>query len=165
MSSSPSSLNAFVGASQPADARIVIVHSLWHEQIVHRLLTSCKKALLDQGIVPLETIAVPGAFELTFACRRYLETRGMGREAPEALIALGCVIRGGTPHFEYICQSVVQGLTSLNLSGQVPVIFGVLTADHEQQALDRSGGPQGDKGLEAALTALRMVTLSRSWLG
>lgn len=163
MSNPPGSLQAYSGTPLPAGARIGMVYSLWNQHIVLQLLSGCEATLLENGITCMDKIAVPGAFELVFACRRYLETAAEGAGMPEALIALGCVIRGDTPHFEYICQSVVQGLTSLNLAGKVPVIFGVLTADTEQQALERAGGKRGNKGREAALAALQMAALGRNW--
>ena len=81
---------------------------------------------------------------------------------PEAIIAFGAVIRGGTPHFEYVCKAVTEGITQLNVTLDIPVIFGVLTLDNEQQAWERLGGVHGHKGEEAAITALKMIQLNRN---
>lgn len=99
----------------------------------------------------IDTFEVPGAVELTFAASSLIET-GLY----DAIVVLGCVIRGGTPHFDYVCQSVTQGITHLNADCDIPVIFGVLTVDNEEQALDRAGGRLGNKGSEAAQTAMLM---------
>ena len=97
---------------------------------------------------------VPGTVELTYAARM-----GMNREHPQAIIVIGCVIQGDTPHFDYVCQSVTQGVTILNAEGRCPVIFSVLTTLDKQQALDRAGGRLGNKGIEGAVTAIRMANL------
>lgn len=101
--------------------------------------------------VDVDTFEVPGAIELTFAASKLIET-GLY----DAIVVLGCVIRGGTPHFDYVCQSVTQGITHLNAECDIPVIFGVLTVDNEQDAIDRAGGKEGNKGAEAARAALLM---------
>ena len=100
----------------------------------------------------VKTFQVPGAVELTFAASQLIES-----EAFDAVIVLGCVIRGGTPHFDYVCQSVTQGVTALNADCDTPVIFGVLTVDSLADALERAGGSLGNKGAEAAEAAIRMV--------
>ncbi len=100
---------------------------------------------------------MPGAVELTYAAARVIE-----HQHPDAVIVFGAVVRGDTPHFDYVCESVTQGVTLLNSTGDVPVIFGLLTVDNEQQALDRIGGPAGHKGVEAAETAIRMIALASS---
>jgi len=144
-----------------SEVRIVLVHALWNPEVVSKLVSGCERKLLDAGVPAPLKIAVPGAFEIPFACKRYLES---AREnPPDALIALGCVIRGGTPHFEFICQAVTEGLIRVNLLFPVPVIFGVLTVDSLSQAMERAGGSQGHKGEEAAGTALHMVGLNRNW--
>lgn len=105
----------------------------------------------------IDIFEVPGAVELTFAASQLIET-----DQFDAIIVFGCVVRGGTPHFEYVCQSVTQGITSLNADCTVPVIFGVLTVDTEKDAIDRTaGGPMGDKGAEAAETAVKMIAFGR----
>ena len=98
---------------------------------------------------------VPGTVELTYAASKMVHS---GRY--DAVIVFGCVIRGGTPHFDYVCDSVTQGVAMLNAEGKVPVIFGVLTTDDEQQAIDRAGGVLGNKGTEAAEAAIKMCDFS-----
>lgn len=99
----------------------------------------------------VDCYCVPGAVELTFAASQLIES-----SMYDAVIVFGCVIRGGTPHFDYVCQSVTQGVTALNADCDIPVIFGVLTVDCEQDALDRAGGRLGNKGAEAAEAAIKM---------
>ena len=116
------------------------------------------RILGDFGAVVTHNVRVPGAVELTFGCSAIAAAH---RDQPEAVIAFGAVIKGGTPHFDYVCQSVTQGITSLNSIGTVPVIFGVLTLDSEAQAWERLGGIHGHKGEEAAMAALKMIALRR----
>lgn len=142
----------------PANARIAIVTAEWNSHITHRLRDEAVKTLKAHGMADdaIGLHDVPGAVELTYAAAR------LTRSSYDAVIVFGCVLRGDTPHFDYVCQSVTQGVTGLNLRAEVPVIFGVLTVDTEQQALNRIGGPAGNKGAEAALTALKMITFDRS---
>lgn len=135
---------------------VAVVRTRWNEQITSLLADGALKTLSDAGAEADEYV-VPGAIELTYAARRLVDS-----ERYDAVIVLGCVIKGDTPHFDYVCRSVTQGITSLNADGAVPVIFGVLTVLNEQQALDRCGGPAGHKGVEAAQTAMQMVSFSRS---
>jgi 6,7-dimethyl-8-ribityllumazine synthase len=114
--------------------------------------------LRKNKIKKITTITVPGAFEIPFAIKRFWDSRGK-KKRPDAFIALGCVIRGDTPHFDYICKAVTDGVVQLNLSLPVPVIFGVLTVDNEEQAKERIGGKHGHKGEEAAITALKMLKI------
>lgn len=139
--------------------RIAIVRAEWNDEITSALTASAVKALKKAGLKEdqYEVFDVPGAVELTFAASQLIET-----EAFDAIIVFGCVVRGGTPHFDYVCQSVTQGITALNADCTVPVIFGVLTVDSHRDALDRvNEGPMGDKGREAAETALKMIAFSR----
>lgn len=140
------------------NAKIAVVGTEWNEKIVEELFAGCQRIFEQHSIKLLHNLRVPGAVELTFACNAVSK---YPYEKPEAIIALGAVIRGGTPHFEYVCESVVQGITSLNASGDIPVIFGVLTLDTEAQAWERLGGAHGHKGEEAALAALKMVAIKR----
>ena len=135
-----------------------IVVSDWNSEITHALLDGAEKTLKKHGVRSKNIIVkhVPGSFELTAGARMmadYLDT--------DALICLGCVIKGETPHFTYICESVTQGITQLNLNYEIPFIFGVLTTEDHQQAAERSGGKHGNKGDEAAVTAIRMAALRR----
>lgn len=131
--------------------RIAVVRTRWNEQITTLLADGAIKTLEKAG-AEAHAFIVPGAIELTFAAQRLVDS-----EEYDAVIVLGCVIKGDTPHFDYVCQSVTQGITAINADGPVPVIFGVLTVLNEQQALDRCGGPAGHKGIEAAQTAMEMV--------
>ena len=105
---------------------------------------------------------MPGAVEIPFAINNYWDNTAK-KKLPDAFIALGCVVRGDTPHFDYVCKAVTDGVTQLNLSLPVPVIFGVLTVNNDEQARERIGGKHGHKGNEAAVTALKMISLSRSF--
>ncbi|HET6228185.1 MAG TPA: 6,7-dimethyl-8-ribityllumazine synthase, partial [Bacteroidia bacterium] len=106
------------------------------------------------------TIIVPGAFEIPFAIKNYWE-KATKKKKPDAFVALGCVIRGDTPHFDYVCKAVTDGVLQLNLLLPVPTIFGVLTVDNELQAKERIGGRHGHKGDESAVTALKMISFKK----
>jgi len=144
------------------DARLAIVHTQWNEKIVHELVNGCESMLHRFGAVLCANSLVPGCFELPYACKRIWEHHKDREDCPEAIIAFGAVIRGGTPHFEYVSKAVTDGIVQLNLSLPIPVIFGVLTLDTEAQAWERLGGIHGHKGEEAALTALKMIDFNRS---
>ena len=137
--------------------RFGIIVSEWNDKITGKLLAGAKNTLLKHGVKEDNIIIqyVPGSFELTFGAKFLIEKQ----KTLDAIIVLGCVIRGGTPHFEYVCQGVTQGITSLNIEYDIPFIFGLLTTDNEQQALDRAGGIHGNKGDEAAITAIKMTNL------
>ncbi|MGM9871059.1 MAG: 6,7-dimethyl-8-ribityllumazine synthase [Muribaculaceae bacterium] len=142
-----------------SDVRIAIVQAQWNGHINSRLTRSAVARLTELGLDKkndIEIFEVPGAVELTFAASQLIES-----ELFDAVIVFGTVVRGGTPHFDYVCQSVTQGITALNADCDTPVIFGVLTVDREQDALDRAGGPVGDKGSECADAALKMVAFKR----
>jgi 6,7-dimethyl-8-ribityllumazine synthase len=143
------------------DACVVIVRTEWNADIVDELYRGCVSAIRANGITRIEEIVVPGAIEIPFAVNAYWNTQKENVPRPDAFIALGCIIQGDTPHFDYVCQSVTEGITQLNLRLPVPVTFGVLTVLNIQQAKDRIGGPHGHKGEEAALTALKMIALVR----
>ncbi len=106
-------------------------------------------------------VHVPGAFEIAFAIKSFWDSAKLDK--PQAFIALGCILRGDTPHFEYICKAVTDGIVQLNLSLPVPTIFGVLTVDDDEQARERVGGEHGHKGEEAAISALKMIVLHHSF--
>lgn len=139
------------------DAFIVIVKTEWNAPIVDKLEKGAKKVIKDAGAKSI-TLTVPGAVEIPFAVRAYAES---DNQPADAFITVGTVIRGGTPHFDYVCSAVNDGVLSLNLTLDVPVIFGVLTVDNEEQAWERTGGVHGHKGEEAAVTALKMIELNR----
>lgn len=145
-------------------ARIGIVHTEWNDSIVAEQLAGAQRICDSLGVEIVHKLAVPGAVEIPFGCRllhRHFENAAE-EERPEALITFGAVIRGGTPHFEYVCQAVTDGVTQLNLSLPVPVIFGVLTLESLEQAWERLGGAHGHKGEEAAITALKMIQAART---
>ncbi len=147
------------GIQQLKGALIVLIKTDWNDTIVDELERACLHLLQGYGI-KTKTIVVPGVVEITFAIQHYWNT-AKKKNKPEAFIAFGCVVRGGTPHFEYVCQSVTAGVTQLNVALAVPTIFGVLTVDSDEQAHERIGGIHGHKGEEAALTAVKMILLSR----
>ena len=158
------SLLDIIAVQAPVNARIAIVHTEWNDRIVEEQLKGCERVLQNFQAVTIDKLAVPGSFEIPFACKRlwnHYELLSPDLQ-PEAIIAFGAVIRGGTPHFEYVCKAVTEGLTQLNLTLPIPVIFGVLTLDNEQQAWERLGGEHGHKGEEAALTALKMIAVCRN---
>ncbi|MEI7627441.1 MAG: 6,7-dimethyl-8-ribityllumazine synthase [Bacteroidota bacterium] len=139
------------------DAFVVIVKTEWNAAIVNKLEAGVKKVLKANNI-SFKTITVPGAFEITFAVKQHY---AYSKVLPDAYISLGTIIRGDTPHFDYVCKAVTEGVLQLNLSLDVPVIFGVLTLENDQQAIDRTGGIHGNKGEEAAVTAIKMIALNR----
>lgn len=141
------------------DACIFIIHTEWNAPIVDRLVEGCVNTLRNFQMNNFKLISVPGAFEIPFGIRTVWENYRNKFEKPQCFIALGCVLRGETPHFEYVSRAVTDGIMNLNLTLPVPTVFGVLTVDNEQQAADRLGGRHGHKGNEAALTALRMMEL------
>ena len=149
------------GAGDHSGACIVIVKTEWNAEIIDELENGARRILNEQQVANVVTISVPGAVEITFAIKTYWETMKYKDDRPHAFIAFGTVIRGDTPHFDYVCQSVTHGVTELNLSLPVPTIFGVLTVENEQQARERIGGIHGHKGEEAAITALKMIQLMK----
>ncbi|HEU4861259.1 MAG TPA: 6,7-dimethyl-8-ribityllumazine synthase [Chitinophagaceae bacterium] len=140
------------------NACIVLVKTEWNAAIVDELERGCREKLEGNKIKKIITITVPGAFEIPFAIKNYWESAGK-KKKPAAFVALGCVIRGDTPHFDYVCKAVTDGVVQLNLLLPVPTVFGVLTVDNEMQANERIGGVHGHKGEEAAVTAIKMITL------
>lgn len=136
--------------------KIGIVVSEWNGQVTGPLLSGAVQTLREAGCKEENIIIkyVPGAFELPLGAQFFAEYSDV-----DAVIALGCVVRGGTPHFEYVCQGATQGITQLSLAWNMPIAFGLLTTDDMEQALDRAGGKHGNKGIEAAATAIRMVQL------
>ena len=138
--------------------RIAIVKAEWNAHINDSLTAGALELFASQGVdrSDIDVFEVPGAVELTFAASQLIEA-----SLYDAVIVFGTVIRGGTPHFDYVCQSVTQGITALNADCDTPVIFGVLTVDCEQDALDLAGGKLGNKGTEAAEAAIKMIAFRR----
>jgi 6,7-dimethyl-8-ribityllumazine synthase len=140
------------------EMRIGIVVSDWNSEITWSLLEGAVSTLKRHGAKTKNIIVkhVPGSFELTLGAQFLAEYDDL-----DAIICLGCVIQGETPHFTYICQGVTQGITQLNMEYNIPFIFGVLTTLDQQQAVDRAGGKHGNKGDEAAVTAIKLAALQR----
>lgn len=140
--------------------RIAVIAASWHDTVMNGLIAGAQRGLAEAGVTTYDLVRVPGTFELTVAAARL---------APryDAVVALGVVIRGGTPHFEYVCQAATVGLTDVSARTGVPVGFGVLTCDDEQQALDRAGldGSSEDKGHEAATAAVATAVALNDILG
>lgn len=134
--------------------KFAIVVSEWNHNVTFALMDGAKQALIDNGSSEsdIEIYFVPGCFELALAAQHTALTT-----KPDAVICLGCIIKGDTPHFDYVSQGTTQGIMSAGLNTGIPTIFGVLTVDNLQQALDRAGGKHGNKGTEAGLTALKMT--------
>jgi 6,7-dimethyl-8-ribityllumazine synthase len=139
------------------DAFVVLVKTEWNAAIVNKLEAGAKKILKAAG-VSFKSITVPGAFEIPFTVKNHY---AYSKVPPDAYITLGTIIQGDTPHFDYVCKAVTEGVLQLNLSIDVPVIFGVLTVNTTAQALERVGGKHGHKGEEAAITALKMISINR----
>jgi 6,7-dimethyl-8-ribityllumazine synthase len=139
---------------------VVIIRTEWNDAIVGALEKGCRLALQDAGAV-CRVVTVPGAFEIPFGVRAYWDLHKYRDDRPRAFIALGCVLRGDTPHFEYVCRAVTDGVLQLNMTLPIPTIFGVLTVDNQQQADERIGGKHGHKGEEAAITALKMIAIQK----
>ncbi|MFB7473396.1 6,7-dimethyl-8-ribityllumazine synthase [Kitasatospora sp. NPDC056184] len=141
-----------------AGLKVAVIAAQWHEPVMNGLLDGAHRALAELGVTEPTVLRVPGTFELPVAAKRLAE-RGH-----DAVIALGVVIRGGTPHFDYVCQAATAGLTQVAVDTGVPVGFGVLTCDNEQQALDRAGlpGSAEDKGHEAVTAAVATAAALRA---
>lgn len=141
------------------DFRFGIVVSEWNGQITENLFQGAFDALKDCGAINDNIVRwnVPGAFELIYGCKRMTQSYDM----LDAVIAIGTVIQGETKHFDFVCQGVTEGIKELNLKGDIPVIFCVLTDNTLQQSIDRSGGKHGNKGTEAAIAAIKMAQLKK----
>lgn len=144
------------GILKKQNACVVLVKTEWNAAIVDELERGCRHKLAEFPVKKIITITVPGAFEIPFAIKNYWK-KTPKKKRPDAFIALACIIRGGTPHFDYVCKAVTEGVLQLNLQLPVPTVFGVLTTDNEEQARERIGGRHGHKGEEAALTAIKMI--------
>lgn len=144
------------------DARFTIIAARFNELIVERLVAGAVDALRRHGAEEpaIQLVRVPGAFELPLVARRIARTR-----RADAIIALGAVIRGQTPHFDFVCSECAAGLRQVSLEYELPVGFGVLTCDSVDQAMDRAGGKAGNKGADAALATLEMLNLLRQLEG
>lgn len=139
--------------------RIGIVVSEWNDFVTYNLRDGALETLKMEGVKEenIQIFKVPGAFELNYASMQLCKERNF-----DAIIAIGCVIRGETPHFDYVCSAVAQGIKDCNILTDVPTIFCVLTDDTKEQSIARSGGNLGNKGIEAAVTALQMIDFKRN---
>ena len=140
-----------------SDMKIGIVVSQWNNKITDGLFNGAFTTLIESGVSEnnIEKIEVPGSFELIFGAKI------LSRKDIDAIICLGSVIKGETKHFDYVCQAVSNGIKDLNITLNIPVIFGVLTDNTMEQAINRSGGKHGNKGIEAAVTAIKMAHLNQ----
>ena len=156
MSSSNQNLSTVKSLPDGSSLRISIVVSEWNEQITESLFRACYQTLTEAGCKAENILRknVPGSFELVLGAKI-----AIANDRPDAVICLGCVIQGETRHFDFICNAVAQGIMRLNIDHSLPVVFGVLTPENMQQAIDRAGGQYGNKGVEAAVTALQMARL------
>jgi len=151
-------------ASVLARQKYAIVVADWNSDITFPMCQGAVDTLLEHGVQEdnIQILHVPGTVELTYAAGRLIPQPNINtrRTRIDAIIAIGCVIKGDTPHFDYVCQSVTAGIAMLNSKGVTPVIFSVLTTLNLKQAHDRAGGKLGNKGIEGAITAIRMANLS-----
>jgi 6,7-dimethyl-8-ribityllumazine synthase len=161
MASNLKNLSTYNHSGVPDASEMIfgIVVSEWNIEITRSLLKGTVNALVLHGAKEenIEIRWVPGSFELTLGGQFFAEYRDV-----DAVICLGCVIQGETRHFDFICQGISYGITDLNLNNNIPFIFGVLTTQNQQQAIDRAGGKHGNKGEEAAITAIKMAALQRA---
>jgi len=162
MATALKNLSDYDPESIPSATDMKIVVAEWNSEITFSLLEGASNTLIKNGakVENIHVDFVPGSYELTAGGRIAAESGSF-----DAVICLGCVIRGETPHFEYICQAVAQGITQLNIKYGIPFVFGVLTTNTLDQALERAGGKHGNKGDEAAITAIKMIALKRRTFG
>lgn len=143
--------------SNTKDLSFGIVVSKWNTNITEKLFKAAYKSLIDCGVKTnnIHRYDVPGSYELVFGAKLAAKIK------PSAIICLGSIIRGETKHFDFVCNAVANGIMDLNINLDIPVIFGVLTDNNMEQAIGRSGGKHGNKGVEAAITAIKMAVLNR----
>ncbi len=166
MATKNQNLSAYDAATVPdaSGMKFGIVVSEWNDNITTPLMEGAVNTLIKNGAKEedIEVYHVPGSFELIYGATQLTHHRY------DAIIAIGCVIRGDTPHFDYICEGTTQGLAQLNTTQNIPIIYGLITTNDMQQALDRCGGCHGNKGDECAITAIKMVqfkrTIDKKWI-
>ncbi len=156
MSSAHQNLSAYSPEDVPSASpyRFAIVTAEWNKEVTAALSTGAFETLTHFGATNILQVSVPGTFELTAAATMLATTKKY-----DVIICLGCVVQGETRHFDFICQGVANGLSTVAINFNLPVIFGVLTTDSMTQALERAGGKHGNKGIEAAITAIKMAAL------
>lgn len=156
MASSSKNLSEYSSKNIPdiSNKKFGIIVSEWNEEVTESLFSGAFQTLIQNGAVKKNIIRknVPGSFELSLAAQWVAQD-----ESIDAVICLGCVIQGETRHFDFICDAVANGITQVSLKYNKPIVFGVLTPNSQQQALDRAGGKHGNKGDEAAITAIKML--------
>jgi 6,7-dimethyl-8-ribityllumazine synthase len=161
MASELKNLSVFEGQEIPSAAgmKFGIVVAEWNHEITNALFEGAKASLLKHGAAENDIVSrwVPGSFELTIGAQYMAELGNV-----DAVICIGCVIQGDTKHFDFICDAVAKGITDLNIKHNMPFIFGVLTTNNMEQAQDRAGGKHGNKGDEAAVTAIKMLAMKKS---
>ena len=152
----------FNSVPDAADMRFGIVVSEWNYNITGALLAGAVKTLQTHGAKEENILVhhVPGSFELTFGAAQMIQSGKV-----DAVIAIGCVVRGDTPHFDYVCAGTTQGIAHLNATTDIPVIYGLITTNNMQQAEDRAGGCLGNKGDECAVTAIKLIEFKRQLRG
>ena len=158
MASTLKNLSEYKSTTLNTEGAIIgIVVSEWNEEITNALAKGAMDELIKNGIDEDNIVLkyVPGTFELALGAKYLIDNTFV-----DAVICLGCVIQGETRHFDFICNASANAIAQLNIETDIPVIFGVLTTDNQQQALDRAGGKHGNKGIEAGITALKMISLS-----
>ena len=160
MSSTRKNLSAINVLPDGTGMRIGIVVSTWNTEITEAMFQGANETLIKTGVKESDIVRknVPGSFELPLGAKFLLNSI-----KADAIICIGCIIQGETRHFDFICQAVSSGIMQLGLEFNVPVIFGILTTDTLQQAIDRSGGKHGNKGIEAAVSAIQMIALKKSF--
>ena len=152
LSKDPNNIN--VNITNPEKIKITLVVSEWHSEITNKLFEGARNLLIKNGLLEenLKRLDVPGSFELIYGCRI------AQNNDQHAVIAIGCVVKGETPHFDFICNAVSTGIKDLNILYKTPVIFCVLTDNNIKQSLERSGGKYGNKGEDSALAALKLIS-------
>ncbi len=152
LSKDPNNIN--VNIANPEKIKITLVVSEWHSEITNKLFEGARNFLIKNGLLEenLKRLDVPGSFELIYGCRI------AQNNDQHAVIAIGCVVKGETPHFDFICNAVSTGIKDLNILYKTPVIFCVLTDNNIKQSLERSGGKYGNKGEDSALAALKLIS-------
>ena len=153
LSKDPNNIN--VNITNPEKIKITLVVSEWHSEITNKLFEGARNFLIKNGLLEenLKRLDVPGSFELIYGCRI------AQNNDQHAVIAIGCVVKGETPHFDFICNAVSTGIKDLNILYKTPVIFCVLTDNNIKQSLERSGGKYGNKGEDSALAALKLISI------
>ena len=147
----------YTGSGQHEHDRIAILVSRWNKQVCEKLYEAAETVLKMQGVARIEKIYVPGSYELPFAAQCVAKSQHF-----DAIICLGCILTGETKHNEYISLSVAQGIMRVALDYKLPIIFGVLTPNSQEQALERAGGALGNKGTDSAIAALEMIDMVRT---